>query len=147
MFIFPGTPLTAAVYCVLMAVRTSGPPHEGRLPFPWNLSMKIISNSWDFGTTAQRRPVLYPGTRMSFIWWILMELLICKLHVCLSRYSTHSGGVLCADSCTHQRPPHEGKLPFPRNLSMKIISDSWDLVRLRRGDPVLYPGTKMSFIW
>ena len=56
MFVFPATPRTAAVHCVLMAVQTSGPPYEGRLPFPRNLSMKIISGSCDFGTTGQRRP-------------------------------------------------------------------------------------------
>ena len=56
MFVFPATPRTATLHCVLMAVRTSGPPHDGRLPFPRNLSMKMISDGRDLYTTRQRRP-------------------------------------------------------------------------------------------
>ena len=56
MFFCPATPSPAVVHCVLLTVRTSGPPHEGRLPFPRNFSIKMISDGNDFVTTGQSRP-------------------------------------------------------------------------------------------
>ena len=46
----------AVVHCMLMTVRSSGPPHEGRLPFPRNLSLQITSDGKEFGTTGQGIP-------------------------------------------------------------------------------------------
>ena len=56
MFLFYATPSPAVVNCVLLTVRPSGPPRKGRLPFPPNFSMKMISDYNDFGTSGQRGP-------------------------------------------------------------------------------------------
>ena len=56
MFLFYATPSPAVVNCVLLTVRPSGPPRKGRLPFPPNFSMKMISDCNYFGKTGQRGP-------------------------------------------------------------------------------------------
>ena len=80
MFLFPATPSPALVHCVLLTVRTSGPPYEGR---PVSLKIQI----WKSYQTAKISlqlgrgdPMLLPCARMSLIWSILTELFNCKLH-------------------------------------------------------------------
>ena len=147
MFLFPATYSPAAVHCVLLTLHSSGPCHEGKLPFSRNFSMKMISDSKDFGTTGKRRPTATSVQKISVIWLILMELLTGKLRVSLPRYLQPSGGALCVADCTQQRPRHDGQLLFSRNYSMKIISDNKDFGTTGKRRPKATSLQKMSVIW
>ena len=81
------------------------PPFKGRLPFFRNFSMNWYSTADILVRLERGDPMLLTETRMSFIWWILMELLTCKLHVSLPSYSPHRGCALCAADRMHLRPP------------------------------------------
>ena len=96
------------------------PPDEGRIPFRRNLSIKSYRTAKNLERLGRGDPGLLPGTRMSFIWSILTELLTCKRHLSLPGTRCR---VVCISLCRGVGIAREVKHPLLDNLSIKILPD------------------------
>ena len=147
MFMFPAIPIPGVVHCLLFTVRTNGPPHEGRLPFPRKFSMKMISDCNDFGTTGQRGPNATSLHKNEFhlinIYGVINLQTSCFSSMLLP---AQRWWIVC---CW----PYAPAAPLAKVGSLFLQISVWKwyliatiLVKLGRGDPVLLPCTRMSFI-